>query len=190
MSSSPQRAEPTGFTVPDDLDEITRHPKAPAPGEPIRRHNPHCFGCGEDSPRGMHIVVHAAEGFEVTAQFKVEQWMEGGPGVIHGGLLSTAFDEVMGTIPGLFGPGAVTGHLEVDFLKPIPVGRTLYLTGRLLGKQRRKIYSEAIAHLGDPDQPVARGYALFIVIDARTHFADHLENSALGDDYKDRLRRP
>ncbi|MGV9858934.1 PaaI family thioesterase [Gordonia sp. NPDC003425] len=190
----------TEFAVPAHLDPLQRHPKAPAPGEPIRRHNPLCFGCGADSAQGLHLVVRAAEEsapeesvaeeFAVETEMTVEARMEGGPGVIHGGILSTAMDEVMGTAPLLVGPAAITVHLEVDFIAPVPIGSTLHLRARILGKQRRKIYVEAIGHLGDPQQPVAVGHSIFVTIDARDHFADHLANSGLSDEHKRRLSRP
>ncbi|MGC4934265.1 PaaI family thioesterase [Gordonia sp. DT30] len=189
MNTAPRPDRP-GFAVPDDLDPLTRHPKAVAPGAQIRMHNPMCLGCGEDAPRGLHLVVRAGEGFTVETEMDVEPWMEGGPGVIHGGVLSTAFDEVMGTAPLLVGPSAVTVHLEVDFLAPVPVGSRLQLTARLLGRQRRKIYVEATAHIGDPDSPVAVGHSIFVTINPREHFAEHVDNSQMAEEYKQRLARP
>lgn len=177
----------SSFVVPDDLDEVERHPKAAKPGEPVRMHNPTCYGCGPDSPQGLHLVVHAGEGFTVDASMEVETRMEGGPGVIHGGILSTAFDEVMGTIPLLIGPSGVTVHLEVDYIRPIPVGSTLQFTGTLLGRQRRKIFTEAVAHIGNPDDPVASAHAIFVTIDVRKHFAAHVEKSARAEEYKRRM---
>ena len=182
------------FVVPTDLDPIQRHPKAAGPGVAIRMHNPTCFGCGDQSPRGLHLSVRAAddpqEQFTVQTEMEVAPWMEGGPGVIHGGILSTAFDEVMGTAPLLVGPSAVTVHLEVDFIAPIPLGSTLYLRAEILGRQRRKIYVAATAHIGDPDSPVAVGHSIFVTINAREHFAEHIENSQLADEHKQRLSRP
>lgn len=180
----------TSFVVPTDLDPVERHPKAAAPGDPMRMHNPMCFGCGEQSPHGLHLEMFAGEGFSVTARMEVEQRFEGGPGVIHGGVLSTAFDDVMGMAPLLVGPSAVTVHLEVDYLRPIPVGRTLHLRATLLGRQRRKLYTEGVAHLGDADEPVASAHAIFVSINAREHFADHLENSAMAEEHRRRLTRP
>lgn len=178
------------FVVPTDLDPLQRHPKAAAPGEAIRMHNPLCFGCGAESAQGLHLEVRAADGFAVETSMLVESRFEGGPGVIHGGILSTAMDEVMGTVPLLVGPSAVTVHLEVDFVAPVPIGSTLHLRADILGRQRRKVYVEAVGHLGDPSQPVVVGHSIFVTIDARQHFAEHVENSAMADEYKQRMSRP
>lgn len=181
----------SSFVVPDDLDEIERHPQAAAPGSPIRRHNPHCYGCGEQSAEGLHLVVKAGDGFTVTSTLPVEPRMEGGPGVIHGGILSTAFDEVMGTLPLLIGSSAVTVHLEIDYRAPIPVGSTLRFTGTLLGVQRRKRYTSAAAYVDDATDPAATAHGIFVTIDARAHFAEYLENSSLSEEYKQRIaQRP
>lgn len=173
----------SSFVVPDELDVLERHPKTAKPGEVMRPHNLMCFGCGAESPHGLHLEMYAGEGFTVEAKMPVEQWMEGGPGVIHGGILSSALDDVMGMTPRLLGPPGVTVHLQVDFLQPIPVGKTLHIRAEILGRQRRKIYTEGVAHLGDPGRPVARANGVFVTVDVREHFAEHVENSAKAAEY-------
>lgn len=180
----------TSFVVPTDLDPVERHPKAVAPGGRMRMHNPLCYGCGEESAEGLHLEMFAGDAFTVDATMAVEPRFEGGPGVIHGGVLATAFDDVMGMVPLLIGPSAVTVHLEVDYQLPIPIGSTLQFTATLLGRQRRKIYAEAFAHLGDPSKPVAGAHGIFVTVNTREHFAQHLANSQLADEYKQRLARP
>ncbi|WP_246284859.1 PaaI family thioesterase [Gordonia asplenii] len=170
------------FVVPDDLDALTRHPKASQPGEPINLHHTQCHGCGDDAPEGLHIKIFAGDGFTVRARMLVEPRMEGGPGQIHGGILATAFDEVMSHLPLLVGGHCVTAHLQVDFAAGIPVGSTLYFEGRLLGRQRRKLYTEVVAYLADPlvdagAEAVASGRALFVKIDSARHYAETLANS-------------
>ncbi|MGO3327009.1 PaaI family thioesterase [Gordonia sp. (in: high G+C Gram-positive bacteria)] len=163
------------FLPPADLEPLTRHPKAAAAGRRIDLHHSTCFGCGDDVPVGLHLKVIAGEGLTVDAQMPVLDWMQGGPGVIHGGVLSAAFDEVMGTSPLLVGKPVVTAHLEIDYAKPIPLGSTLEFHARILGRERRKIYIEAFAHLGDPEKPVARAHSVFVVIDLESHFADYYD---------------
>lgn len=178
----------SSFVVPDDLEVLTRHPKARRPGELINLHHSMCHGCGDDALEGLHIKVYASEGFTVTASMKVEPRMEGGPGMIHGGVLSAAFDEVMGHLPLLIGPSAVTAHLEIDFVAPILLGTTLYFRGRILGKQRRKIYTEVEAFGVDPSsnpdaQPVATSHALFITVNLAEHYGESMANSQLAEQF-------
>lgn len=164
---------------------MERHPKVPGPGEPIRLHHSVCYGCGDDAPVGLHVRVVAQEDFKVTAEMPVEQWMQGGPGVIHGGVLTAAFDEVLGTAPLLIGVPVVTVHLEVDFAKPIPLGSTLHFDAEVLGRQRRKVFVAGSAHLGDPERPVASAQAIFVVIDLKEHFAEYRDRP----EFRDRFER-
>ncbi|HET9167823.1 MAG TPA: PaaI family thioesterase [Actinospica sp.] len=142
-----------------------RHPDAPQPGEGLGTHYPHCFGCGGDHPQGLHLHAEAAEGVAVTAKFEVTAGHQGAPGLIHGGLLATAFDEVMGSVNWMLRVPAVTGRLETDYLKPVPVGRVVHFRGWCVGQAGRKIYHRAEARLDSPDgQLVARAAALFVAV--------------------------
>lgn len=163
--------------LPAHPEPMTRHPKAPSAGEEIRLHHSLCFACGDDAPVGLRVRVVAGEDFTVTASMKVEPWMQGGPGVIHGGLLAAAFDEVLGTAPLLIGAGVVTAHLEIDFAEPIPLGSTLHFRGEVLAKERRKVYLRATAHLDDPERPVAAAHGIFVTIDVREHFSRYRDTA-------------
>ncbi|WP_082399770.1 PaaI family thioesterase [Gordonia phthalatica] len=167
----------TSFVLPTDIEPLARHPKATRPGEKIGLHHSMCYGCGDEAPVGLRITVVAGEGVTTTATMKVEDWMQGGPGVIHGGVLSAAFDEVMGTTPLLLRKPVVTGHLAIDYAKPIPLGSTVHFTCEILGGVGRKIYTRAYAHLGDPDVLVAGAHALFIEIDLEKHFAGYRDKA-------------
>ena len=59
------------------------------------------------------------------ARVWVDESMEGGPGVAHGGWTSAIFDDVLGKVPGTHGILAVTKTLTVDYTRPVPVGRWL-----------------------------------------------------------------
>ncbi|MGB3604161.1 MAG: PaaI family thioesterase [Gordonia sp. (in: high G+C Gram-positive bacteria)] len=170
----------TSFVLPADMEPLTRDPKATPPGERIGLHHSMCFGCGDETPVGLRLHVYAGEGTTVRGKLQVVDWMQGGPGVIHGGILSAAFDEVMGTSPLLVRKPVVTGHLEIDYAKPIPLGSTVHFEGEILGGVRRKVYTRAIAHLGDPNEPVAAAHAVFITIDLQKHFAGYLDKAVHG----------
>ncbi|MFJ6094366.1 PaaI family thioesterase [Williamsia muralis] len=179
----------TTFVLPDELVPAERSAKAPAPGEVVRAHNPMCFGCGDRSEAGLHMKAIAGEGTDVTARMQVEPRFEGGPGVIHGGILSTAFDEVMGLTHWMVGAIAVTAHLEIDFAKPIPVGSELRLEAETVGTIRRKLYSRAVAYLGDDTEPVGAAHAIFVQIKPLEHFKDSFEASGAAEFYGERIAR-
>ena len=56
-------------------------------------HDPACWGCG-DNPNGLHLPLPAAEGLtEYEAYFHFDERHQGGPGIVHGGLVERAGDE-------------------------------------------------------------------------------------------------
>jgi acyl-coenzyme A thioesterase PaaI-like protein len=165
---------PEGSTLPE------RHPLAPAVGSQIPSHFGHCFGCGQLHPTGLHLVAHAGSALDLTAEFTVTENHQGAPGLAHGGLLSLAFDEALGKLMWLIRSPAVTGRLETDFMKPVPIGTTLHISAQITGQVKRKVYTEAIGRLNGPDGDIAvRAAALFVIV-PMSHFmsnapAEYLE---------------
>ncbi|MDH6127798.1 acyl-coenzyme A thioesterase PaaI-like protein [Kitasatospora sp. GP82] len=150
-----------------------RAPEAPAPGTPLGSHYEHCFGCGPQHPQGLQLTAIAGEGLDVTARFTVKPGHQGGPGLAHGGVLTTAMDETLGTLNWLLHAAAVTGRLETDFLRPVPVDAELHIRAWITGVHGRKIYSAAEGRIGGPQGPVAiRAQALFIQVKLE-HFTQH-----------------
>ncbi|MEU6095863.1 PaaI family thioesterase [Streptomyces sp. NPDC047079] len=179
------------LTPPADAVAPVRHPDAPAPGELLGAHYAQCFGCGEDQPDGLHLQARAGEGVSLTAEFTVQPAHQGAPGLAHGGVLATALDETLGSLNWLLRTIAVTGRLETDFVRPVPVGTVLYLEAEVTAVAGRKIYSRATGRTGGPHGPVAiRAEALFIEVKV-DHFVDNgrpQEIQAAMDD-PDQLRR-
>jgi acyl-coenzyme A thioesterase PaaI-like protein len=147
-----------------------RHPDAPAPGEALGEHYSQCFACGGAQPHGLRMVTRAGEGVSVTAEFTVQPAHQGAPGLAHGGVLAAALDETLGSLHWILRVIAVTGRLETDFARPVPVGSTLHLRAECVAVAGRKIYSTATGRTGGPDGPVAvRASALFIKVEPE-HF--------------------
>ncbi|MEU6237908.1 PaaI family thioesterase [Kitasatospora sp. NPDC047058] len=160
-------------TPPPDAVLPPRAPEAPAPGTRLGSHYEHCFGCGPQHPGGLRIDAVAGEGLDVTAELLVRDVHQGGPGLAHGGLLTTVMDETLGTLNWMLHAPAVTGRLETDFLCPVPVGSLLHVRAWVTGVHGRKIYSAGEARIGGPDGPVAvRAQALFIEVKLE-HFTKH-----------------
>jgi acyl-coenzyme A thioesterase PaaI-like protein len=167
MSRVASTTPPAGAIIPD------RHPKAPEIGTKIPSHFGHCFGCGELHPTGLHLVAHAGVAADLTAEFTVTENHQGAPGLAHGGLLSLAFDEALGKLMWLIRSPAVTARLETDFLKPVPMGTTLFITARITGQVNRKVYTEAQGRLGGPDGELAVKAAALFVIVPMSHFLEN-----------------
>lgn len=133
-----------------------------------------CFGCGDEVEDGLHLCTEAGQDATIVAQFTVTESHQGAPGLAHGGLLACAFDEALGSVAGnLLRLPAVTGRLETDFRRPVPVGSTLFITATLDGMDGRKIYVSADGRLDAEDGPVAvRARALFVRVEFE-HFTKH-----------------
>lgn len=168
--------------VPAEAVAPVRHERAAAPGEQIRPHNPSCFGCGPDSPTGLHMTAVAGDRINCSATFLVEPKFEGGPGVIHGGILSSAFDEAIGLCLKLMRVIAVTAHLEIDFAKPILLGTQLRFESEIVGQVGRKLYGRSVAYSGDVE--VASAHALFITVQPEEHFKDSFALSQRAEQYR------
>ncbi|GGZ82540.1 PaaI family thioesterase [Streptomyces bluensis] len=168
MSGSSSTLKP-----PADALAPVRHPAAPAPGELLGAHYGQCFGCGDEQPHGLLLEARAGEGVSLTAEFTVQPAHQGAPGLAHGGVLATALDETLGSLNWLLRTIAVTGRLETDFVRPVPVGTVLHLEARVTAVAGRKIYSTATGRIGGPDGPVAvRADALFVEVKV-DHFIDN-----------------
>ena len=167
MSRVASTTPPEGALIPE------RHLKAPPIGSQIPSHFGHCFGCGELHPTGLHLVAHAGEGANLTAELTVTENHQGAPGLAHGGLLSLAFDEALGKLMWLLRAPAVTARLETDFIRPVPMGTTLHISARITGQVNRKVYCEAEGRLNSPDGDIAVKAAALFVIVPMNHFLDN-----------------
>lgn len=159
---------------PVEVDRPEPHPDAPAPGTKLGPHYAQCFGCGDEVDGGLRLRTQTGQDATIIVQFTVTDAHQGAPGLAHGGLLACAFDEALGSTVGqLLRRPAVTGRLETDFLRPVPIGSTLHIVGKLDGIAGRKVYASADGRLDAPDGPVAlRARALFVIVDF-SHFVEH-----------------
>lgn len=100
-----------------------------------------CFVCGVDNPAGLKagFVIDREHG-SATARLTLEPQYQGWKDVIHGGILATLLDEV--AIYACRGRGEqfVTVEINVRFRKPVPVGSTIDLKGRIV-EHKRKLFS-------------------------------------------------
>ena len=147
-------------------------------GEGLRRlpsHYPMCFGCGPEHPTGLKLQMWGDEN-RVSGSFTVTEHHQGAPGLAHGGVLAAALDEGMGYLLWLLMAPAVTGHLEIDYRKPVPVGSRVELQGAVEKQEGRKIYARM--HGLIDDSVVLEASAIFIRV-TMDHFAPHMENAGV-----------
>jgi acyl-coenzyme A thioesterase PaaI-like protein len=118
------------------------------------------------------MTVTAGEGLSVHGRFTVTDDHQGAPGLAHGGMLALAMDEVLGGLGWLLRTPMVTGRLQTEFVKPVPVGTTLEVDAVVDGVAGRRIYSHAVARDAISGVMMARAYAVFVAVPME-HFRDH-----------------
>lgn len=115
----------------------------------------------------------ALDGVAVRCSFVITEHHMGAPGLAHGGILASALDEALGSLSWLMRMTAVTAHLEVDYVRPVPVGRTVVIDARCIGVDGRKIYVEGAGRLDSEEGEVAvRGSGMFLAV-SLDHFASY-----------------
>lgn len=107
-------------------------------------HNPHCIGCGEDNPVGLRFRPTRSEpGMLEGTLAPFGQVHEGGIRRVHGGVLATALDEVLGQLCHLeFGTDCMTAQLNVRFVRPGATGDRCDAVGRVVRRDGRKMWVE------------------------------------------------
>lgn len=112
------------------------------------------------------------EEYRVRGSFTVTEHHQGAPGLAHGGVISAAVDEGMGYLLWLVMSPAVTAHLEIDYRRPLPVGSTLELTGKVDKMEGRKIFASMHGHVDG--ELVVEAKALYLKVGVE-HFVPHAE---------------
>jgi uncharacterized protein (TIGR00369 family) len=141
-------------------------------GKPKPRKN-HCFGCGHDNPQGMQLKFSLdEESRQAVCHFKLSRKYTGPPGHAHGGIIATILDEAMGKVNKFRGVLALTGSMEIKYLKPVPLGQPLTVTGSEQNVDgRRHINMAEIRNA--TGEVLARSTGTFIAIDPEKMFARH-----------------
>jgi acyl-coenzyme A thioesterase PaaI-like protein len=111
---------------------------------------------------------------EVHGDFQVSEHHQGAPGLAHGGVLTTALDEVLGSLNWLLGVPAVTARLAVDFRRPVPVTSNLHIHAWITGQVGRKIFTEAKGSLDSSGDVIlaVQATAVFVQVPIE-HFLAH-----------------
>jgi uncharacterized protein (TIGR00369 family) len=125
----------------------------------------HCFGCSPNNPQGLHLQFTIdVEALTATAPVCLTRMHEGPPGHIHGGIIAVLMDEAMSKLNRPLNAVAMTRNMQIDYLRPSPLGQTLTLSSRHLRREGRKLFhhaelTDAAGHI------LAQATGLFIVID-------------------------
>lgn len=112
-----------------------------------------CFGCGPTNPAGLRLsFIETDDGVEV--EYTVPSHFEGAAGIVHGGIQATLLDETLCmTAYAKAGAPVFTGELTVRYLRPVPTGTPLRVSGRIVeAKSKGWIIEGTIALAGTGEE--------------------------------------
>ena len=158
-------------------------PQEPSPdhGVPLIFQRDICFGCGPANSSGLQLnFAVAQDGNSCICEFSLADRFVGPPGHAHGGIIATILDEAMSKANRLKtrklnGKVALTRHIRVEYLRPVPLGQQLVVQGRVSRMSGRALYTSAEL-CNAKGLLLARGRGKFLAVDAEKMFARELEN--------------
>ncbi|MCG3126685.1 MAG: hypothetical protein CHACPFDD_01537 [Phycisphaerae bacterium] len=110
----------------------------------------HCYGCGRLNEHGLHVRSRW-DGDETVAVLTPRAYHTAIPGYVYGGLIASLVDchgtgsaalAAQRTEGGAEVPRFVTASLQVDFLRPTPMGVALEARGKIQEIKPRKVTIE------------------------------------------------
>ncbi|MDX1449327.1 MAG: PaaI family thioesterase [Acidimicrobiia bacterium] len=105
-------------------------------------HLPWCYGCGPENDHSLGVRFHL-DGDRIVSELEFAPWFQGGPGVVHGGATAAFFDDLMGSVLMAHLKPSVTAKLEINYVRPLPLGITIRGEAWLAEEEGRKLWVEA-----------------------------------------------
>jgi uncharacterized protein (TIGR00369 family) len=126
-----------------------------------------CFGCGGANARGMQLTYEQDDTTQrIRGNFRLGTEYQGGAGFVHGGIIATVLDEVMGKVCRFRGVHAVTAELTVEYLRPVPVDVDLVVHGYEAEMAGRNLFM--VGEIRNVSGKVlARGKGRFVIVSAK-----------------------
>jgi uncharacterized protein (TIGR00369 family) len=126
-----------------------------------------CFGCGGANERGMRLTFEQDDAARcIRGTFRLGAEYSGGAGLLHGGVIALLLDEAMGKVNRFRGLRAVTAELNIEYLKPVPVGQEIVVEAREIEKNGRSLFHTGEIRNASGDV-LARGRGRFVEVRSR-----------------------
>jgi uncharacterized protein (TIGR00369 family) len=125
-----------------------------------------CFVCGTDNPGGMNVAPRK-EGDKVVLDYAVRTEHLGFSKAVHGGIIATLLDEVVGVCCGQRAGGkCATVELAVKYKRPVLEGQTVRAEGWYVRRQGRFVFG-AGQLLGPDGKVLATARGRFVPLEAK-----------------------
>ena len=93
--------------------------------------HPDCVVCSLTNQKGLHLEFNVCEDGGVKSTFECNKPLEGYPGILHGGVISTILDGAMGHCMFARGQAAVTVEMTTRFRCPVITGHDATVLARI-----------------------------------------------------------
>lgn len=103
---------------------------------------PETFVSGSKNQYGMKLSPKLVNS-KIVSTYIFESRFQGGPGLVHGGILSAALDDLMGYACVIHDRSCVTAKLEVNYITPVPVEEEFELEAWVTKIEGKKLYLES-----------------------------------------------
>ena len=144
-------------------------------GHVSRQQKNFCFACGKNNPEGMRLRFSYDERSKrFISRFRLGRRYTGPPGHAHGGVIATILDEAMGKVNKLHQVVALTSEITVQYLKPVPLNKSLRVEARGVSVRGRR-HINAAEILNQRGEVLAASRGTFIAIDPQRMFAKFVE---------------
>ncbi|MFH0914590.1 MAG: PaaI family thioesterase [Chloroflexota bacterium] len=130
-----------------------------------------CFGCGPNNPIGLKLDFRW-DGKTATAEFTPNEYYQGWPGIVHGGILACLLDEALGWASLFSGLNSVNARMEVRIKTPVKVGERLTIIGSILEDKKRLAKAKAEVLLNDGTIAAEAQATLYIISRTQAHKKD------------------
>ena len=133
-----------------------------------------CFGCGSRNPIGLRLDGFAEFDRGVRAPFAPDSNFNGFHGIVHGGVIATALDEISAwsaiVAEGVF---VFTAKLEIRYRAEARTGTNYVLEGIVNQRRGKRLLIDATMSSGGV--AVAESSGLFVVADTVEHLIEETD---------------
>jgi len=130
--------------------------------ERLRAAYDQCFACGRGNPIGLGLDGFRLEGDDVVVPFRPRPEYRGFAGILHGGIVATALDEILAWAAMYCERVLVfTGTLELRYSRVAAVDAAFELRGRVDERRGRRLRLSGEMLVGDA--VVASAHGLYLV---------------------------
>lgn len=120
-----------------------------------------CFVCGSEDSPSMGVTWYAQDDNSIFAEVTLTLAQQGPPGMAHGGASAALLDEAMGAAVWLAGHRVASVNININYLKPVPLGQMFTISAWVLNVNGKKVTAAGAIRLVGGEVAVS-GEGIFV----------------------------